>query len=112
MAGGKFLESGIGPNGNGAIIIRSGSLGAYVATREHGGRWVDAFWTPDEQDASKIVDVTGGSDLLYRSRSRSTILLAGAGNSFLGGLGAGLQKAKGDVYEGGYMESSSAEMPR
>lgn len=42
-----------------AVIIRSGALGAYVLTRESGGRWIEAFWTED--DASKIVDVTGES---------------------------------------------------
>jgi len=90
LAGGKLLELGIGLAGMGAVIIRSGGLGAYVATREHGGKWVDAFWNPDEQDTSKIIDVTG------------------AGNSFLGGLGAGLQLAKGDVYEAAFYASVSA----
>jgi len=60
------------------VIIRSGAMGAYVATRAKGGKWVDAFWT-DNKD--KVVDVTG------------------AGNSFLGGLAAGLLLADGDIYE-------------
>ncbi|KAJ7591301.1 Ribokinase-like protein [Mycena floridula] len=60
----------------GCVIIRSGSLGAFVLTKAGGGRWVDAYWN----DAARIVDVTG------------------AGNSFLGGLAAGLILTKGDVY--------------
>ncbi|GJE84589.1 Ribokinase-like protein [Phanerochaete sordida] len=75
----RFVDMGVGPDGKGAVIIRSGAMGAYILTRERGGRWVPAFWRPE--DAAKIVDVTG------------------AGNSFLGGLSAGLLLANGDVYE-------------
>lgn len=39
----------------GCVIIRSGSLGAFVLTKAGGGRWVDAYWN----DAARIVDVTG-----------------------------------------------------
>lgn len=53
----RLVDIGIGPNGHGAVIIRSGELGAYVLTRSRGGRWIDAFWSPEEAD--KIVDVTG-----------------------------------------------------
>lgn len=55
-ASARFLELGVGPDGKGYVVIRSGSLGAYVASQEYGG-WVDAFW--QEADAQKIVDVTG-----------------------------------------------------
>jgi len=69
----------VGKDGHGHVVIRSGALGAYVASRARpGGAWVDAFWTPS--DADKVVDVTG------------------AGNTFLGGLSAGLLLAKGDVF--------------
>lgn len=61
-AGSKFLDLGIGADGMGTVIIRSGSLGAYVASRERLGRWVEAFWTPS--DADKVVDVTGASGSL------------------------------------------------
>ncbi|KAJ4472267.1 Ribokinase-like protein [Lentinula aciculospora] len=74
-AANQFLQLGAKE----AVIIRSGGLGAYVLTRKAGGKWIGAFWT--QADALKIVDVTG------------------AGNSFLGGLGAGLHLANGDVYE-------------
>ncbi|KAL1744386.1 Ribokinase-like protein [Schizophyllum fasciatum] len=86
QAGAKFLDYGIDEDGRGAVIIRSGALGAYVLTRERGGRWIDAYW----QDQADVADVTGG------------------GNSFLGGLGAGLIKCKGDVYEATYYASVSA----
>lgn len=49
----KFLELGA----KNAVIIRCGALGAYVLTREGGGKWIEAYWTKD--DASRIVDVTG-----------------------------------------------------
>lgn len=72
-----FVEAGIGPDGNGTIVIRSGALGAYIASKKLPGRWVEAYWT----DQSKVVDVTG------------------AGNAFLGGLAAGLVLCDGDVFQ-------------
>lgn len=53
----KFLDLGIGAEGCGCVIIRSGGMGAFVKTRNTEGTWVDAFWASD--DAGKIVDVTG-----------------------------------------------------
>ena len=95
----RFLDIGVGPFGKGSVIIRSAALGACIATREKGCRWVDAFWTT--QDTSKIVDVTG------QSLHIPTPILSlkkqgpqGAGNSFLGGLAAGLVLENGDVYQG------------
>ncbi|KAF8845706.1 Ribokinase-like protein [Paxillus ammoniavirescens] len=87
-AAARFLEFGVGEFGKGYVIIRCGALGACIAAREQGYKWVDAFWTP--QDNGKIVDVTG------------------AGNSFLGGLAAGLLLAKNDVYEAALYASVSA----
>ncbi|KAJ4492943.1 Ribokinase-like protein [Lentinula edodes] len=83
-AANRFIQLGV----KDAVIIRSGELGAYVLRRKTGGKWVDAFWT--KADASKIVDVTG------------------AGNSFLGGLSAGLQIAEGDLYEAVFYATVSA----
>ncbi|KAF8450784.1 Ribokinase-like protein [Boletus edulis BED1] len=83
-----FLDFGVGPSGKGCVIIRSAALGACVATRDTGCRWVDAFWTP--QDTFHIVDVTG------------------AGNSFLGGLAAGLILENGDMYQAALYASVSA----
>lgn len=53
----RFLDLGVGPDGSGWVIIRSGSMGAYVASRGHQGQWIEAYWT----DATQVVDVTGGS---------------------------------------------------
>ncbi|KAH7887944.1 Ribokinase-like protein [Phlebopus sp. FC_14] len=86
-AAAQFLGMGVSENGTGAVVIRSGALGAYVATRERGGKWIDAFWTHSN---SKVVDVTG------------------AGNSFLGGLAAGLVLADRDIYEAAFYASVSA----
>jgi outer membrane autotransporter protein len=84
----RFLALGVGAEAvhaeKASVIIRSAELGAYLAT--HGangvytGRWVQAYWTKD--DTHKVVDVTG------------------AGNSFLGGLAAGLYQSGGDLVEG------------
>ncbi|KAH9844016.1 Ribokinase-like protein [Rhodofomes roseus] len=76
----RFLEYGVGPQGEGAVVIRSGALGAYVATRAGGDDWVPAYWSETEAP-ERVVDVTG------------------AGNSFLGGLGAGLALAGGNIVE-------------
>lgn len=53
----QFLALGVGHEGSGWIVIRSGALGAFVESRETQGVWVDAFWTPT--DEHKVVDVTG-----------------------------------------------------
>lgn len=58
QAANKFLEFGIGKNGAGCVIIRSGAMGAYTTTRNKGGQWVDPFWT---NNTEKVVDVTGES---------------------------------------------------
>lgn len=61
------------------VIIRAGALGSYTVSASWSG-WVPAFWSAREQD--KVVDVTGG------------------GNSYLGGLCAGLLLTKGDLRAG------------
>ena len=53
----RFLELGVGKDGKGHVVIRSGPLGAYVASRERPGKWVEAFWS--EAYVQKVVDVTG-----------------------------------------------------
>jgi len=75
----EFLEYGVGPQGLGTVIIRSGAMGAYVANLKDGGKWVPAFWS-EEDGLAHVVDVTG------------------AGNSFLGGLAAGLHLTE-DIYQ-------------
>lgn len=53
----EFLDFGVGSEGSGWVIIRSGALGAYAKSRDTEGAWVDAFWTAADMD--KVVDVTG-----------------------------------------------------
>lgn len=53
----RFLALGVGRQTAGCVIIRSGPLGAYVATTARGGQWIPAFWTPEDRE--RIVDVTG-----------------------------------------------------
>ena len=54
----KFLELGVGEDGQGHVIIRSGAMGSYVASRQRRGMWIDAYWSSDI-NPEKIVDVTG-----------------------------------------------------
>lgn len=56
-AAAKFLDYGVGDDGKGSVVIRSGALGAYVVSKAVGGRWVEAFWGPN--DLHRVVDVTG-----------------------------------------------------
>ena len=58
-AAAKFLDYGVGGSGTGSVIIRSGALGAYAVSRTTKGRWVEAFWGPN--DLHRVVDVTGTS---------------------------------------------------
>lgn len=77
-AAAKFLDYGVGKDGQGSVVIRSGALGAYSVSRATKGRWVEAFWGPN--DLHRVIDVTG------------------AGNAFLGGVGAGLKFTQ-DIHE-------------
>jgi len=84
-----FLDLGVGKDGSGSVIIRSGAMGAYALNRDRpSGAWVDAYWRDTEIE--NVRDVTG------------------AGNSFLGGLSAGLLFSEGDVYEATFYASVSA----
>lgn len=64
-AASKFVDIGVGQYGAGCVIIRSGAMGAYVATRAKGGQWIDAFWT---DNTNKVVDVTGRSLRAHRKQ--------------------------------------------
>jgi len=83
----EFLGFGIGIDGQGTVVIRSGALGVCVAKPGYSPRWVEAFW--QQESEGKIVDVTG------------------AGNAFLGGFSAGLHFTK-DVYEATFYASVAA----
>jgi sugar/nucleoside kinase (ribokinase family) len=62
-----WLAFGVGSNGEGAVVVRAGKEGCYVATRSS-ERWIPAY----HQSADMVIDPTGG------------------GNSFLGGLIVGM----------------------
>ncbi|KAF1995318.1 Ribokinase-like protein [Amniculicola lignicola CBS 123094] len=64
---GQWLKTGIGLEGKGGIVVRSGKDGCFVAYQEF-QKWLPAY----HQAADKVVDPTGG------------------GNGFLGGLAMGL----------------------
>ncbi|KAK4140968.1 uncharacterized protein C8A04DRAFT_39498 [Dichotomopilus funicola] len=59
----RVLESGVGRNGDGAIVIRCGEYGCMVAARSYSTRWFPAF-----HGSSRVLCATG------------------AGNAFLGGF--------------------------
>ncbi|KAI8941714.1 hypothetical protein NX059_002921 [Plenodomus lindquistii] len=63
----QWMESGIGPGGNGGSVVRCGKDGCLV-TRKGLQTWLPAY----HQSAERVVDPTGG------------------GNGFLGGLAVGL----------------------
>ncbi|KAH7371435.1 Ribokinase-like protein [Pyrenochaeta sp. MPI-SDFR-AT-0127] len=67
---GQWLESGIGANGKGGVVVRCGKDGCLI-TRNELQKWLPAF----HQSAEKVVDPTGG------------------GNGFLGGLAIGLVRS-------------------
>ncbi|KAL4964321.1 pfkB family carbohydrate kinase superfamily [Aspergillus stella-maris] len=78
----RFLDSGVGPEGKGIVVIRAGENGCLVAARNISFTWLPPFYGPGaagERDA-KVVDATG------------------AGNAFLGAFGVGYVKT-GDAIE-------------
>lgn len=76
---GELAASGIGLQGQGVIVVRSGKEGCYIARSGSEGNtcWMPAFHT----DQNKVIDPTGG------------------GNGFLGGLSVGLVRTDFDVVE-------------
>jgi len=96
-AAAKFLDYGVGDSGKGSVVIRSGTLGAYVVSRTAKGRWVEAFWGLN--DLHRVVDVTGTRRSRHPQHCGTETWIIGAGNAFLGGLGAGLRFTR-DIYEG------------
>ena len=70
---GRFLDMGVGPNGSGSVVIRSGAMGACVGSRGRPYEWIDAFWSSQES-SEKVVDVTGMDQCLNLQRSKYTML--------------------------------------
>ncbi|KAL2006388.1 hypothetical protein VTN00DRAFT_9056 [Thermoascus crustaceus] len=67
----RILKSGIGPDGNGVLVIRAGKDGSYSYSRNL-GLWLPAYHQLGPSQTSPVVDPTG------------------AGNSFLGALAQGM----------------------
>jgi sugar/nucleoside kinase (ribokinase family) len=97
-AANQFYQFGIGPNGSGSIVIRSGELGAFVKDSVGPGLWVDAYW---KENNDRVVDVTGEVPIIFMKSAVGVYLPSGAGNAFLGGLAAGLHLCNQDVRKGG-----------
>ncbi|KAI9762055.1 MAG: hypothetical protein M4579_000691 [Chaenotheca gracillima] len=67
-----WLGWGIGGESRGAVVVRAGKSGCFIANSE-GSKWIPAYHdSSSSKDHTKVVDPTGG------------------GNAFLGGLGIGL----------------------
>lgn len=73
----RILESGIGPQGGGLLVIRAGKDGSYSYTKSQ-RVWLPAYHQPGTSGASAVTDPTG------------------AGNSFLGALAQGMVSAGRD----------------
>ncbi|KAJ5082501.1 hypothetical protein N7532_011544 [Penicillium argentinense] len=67
----RIIASGIGPTGDGCLVIRAGKEGSYAYSRAQ-EIWLPAYHQPDTSSASLVLDPTG------------------AGNSFLGALAQGM----------------------
>ncbi|GIK03397.1 hypothetical protein Aspvir_007466 [Aspergillus viridinutans] len=69
----RILESGIGPDGKGTVVVRAGENGSVVVARDIPPTWLPPFYTsgPGWTQQSKVVDPTG------------------AGNAFLGAYAVG-----------------------
>jgi sugar/nucleoside kinase (ribokinase family) len=70
----KILNSGIGPDGKGCLVVRAGKDGSYAYSRIQ-KIWLPAYHQPDSSDTTAVLDPTG------------------AGNSFLGSLAQGMVSA-------------------
>lgn len=75
--GDELLTSGIGPRGEGSLVVRAGEHGSLTMNCSNRPAWLPAYY---EKGSSNVVDPTG------------------AGNSFLGGYMAGWQ-ATGSINE-------------
>jgi sugar/nucleoside kinase (ribokinase family) len=87
----EVLSSGVGPDGNGVVVIRAGENGCLVQSRDVDPKWLPPFYVAavGENQASGVVDPTG------------------AGNAFLGAYSIGYLET-GDVIEAAYYGSVAA----
>lgn len=78
----RILESGVGAEGGGAVLVRAGEHGCFISSRMHKAHWVPAFYG---------MDSSGKERDIARSRYGPTIVdPTGAGNAFLGAFAIGL----------------------
>jgi hypothetical protein len=49
---------GVGPNGQGAVVVRCGRHGSCAGTKSRGIKWFPAYFT--EKDGGRVIDVSGG----------------------------------------------------
>jgi sugar/nucleoside kinase (ribokinase family) len=75
-----LVTSGVGVRGDGAVVVRAGKRGCYVASRESQW-WLPAYYSPGDSSENHpaVIDPTGG------------------GNAFMGGLGIGLVRNHGNL---------------
>jgi sugar/nucleoside kinase (ribokinase family) len=87
----RVLNSGVGPDGNGVVVIRAGENGCLVQSRDGGPKWLPPFYAAgmEEEQVSEVVDPTG------------------AGNAFLGAFSIGYLET-GDFIEAAYYGSVAA----
>ncbi|KAJ6143559.1 hypothetical protein N7471_003012 [Penicillium samsonianum] len=76
----RITDSGIGPDGNGMLVIRAGKDGSYAYSKS-GKIWLPAYHQPDASGTTPVIDPTG------------------AGNSFLGALAQGMVTAGREPFQ-------------
>jgi sugar/nucleoside kinase (ribokinase family) len=94
----RFLDAGVGTDSNGAIVVRCGTEGCCIRSRDV-TKWLTAYHSSSPssseshdavQSGGKVVDPTGG------------------GNGFLGGFAVGLVRSGGDLVEAALWGSVAA----
>ncbi|PYI21510.1 Ribokinase-like protein [Aspergillus violaceofuscus CBS 115571] len=92
----RILFEGIGPDGNGHLVIRAGKDGSYSFSRKQ-RIWLPAYHQPDTSMPSPVVDPTG------------------AGNSFLGALAQGMissDRAPANIVDSVLAQSTTWRKPK
>ncbi|KAK1073998.1 hypothetical protein LTR33_009865 [Friedmanniomyces endolithicus] len=76
-----FVDAGIGPHGDGCIVVRAAEHGCMVLSKQKAACWLPPFYPADSDN---VVDATG------------------AGNAFLGAFAIGWQKTQSYVEAAAY----------
>ncbi|KAK0248872.1 hypothetical protein LTS09_015957 [Friedmanniomyces endolithicus] len=77
----SFVDAGIGPHGDGCIVVRAAGHGCMVLSRHRSACWLPPFYPADSDN---VVDATG------------------AGNAFLGAFAIGWQKTESYIEAAAY----------